>query len=118
MSVLSKIFKRKPGGTFVGNLIRNQVKTLSGGLLGNGAMLLKEDNKTVEPGALLPQHNESIIEKSKQALDSQINTTKDTIVDFHLDTTNPKPTIPTEIKPQSWMIIGGVILALYMLSKK
>lgn len=36
MGFIKKLFKRKPGGTFAGNLIRGVANNLSGGALGNG----------------------------------------------------------------------------------
>jgi hypothetical protein len=36
------VFKRKPSGTFVGNLIRKAVNQASGGVLGNGAMKIDQ----------------------------------------------------------------------------
>jgi hypothetical protein len=36
MSFIDNIFKKKPGGTFVGNLIRTSASTLTGGLIGAG----------------------------------------------------------------------------------
>jgi hypothetical protein len=47
--LFSRIFKRKPGGTMVGNLIRGVAKGYTGGLLGTGAMRLQEGE--------LPQEN-------------------------------------------------------------
>lgn len=38
------IFKKKPGGTFLGNVIRGAANKFSGGILGNGAMLSKDAN--------------------------------------------------------------------------
>lgn len=35
------IFKRKEGGTLLGNMVRGVVNNASGGLLGNGALMLK-----------------------------------------------------------------------------
>lgn len=40
---LKDIFKRKPGGTFVGNLIRGAVQKYTGGALGNGALKISQD---------------------------------------------------------------------------
>lgn len=40
MGFLKNIFKRKVGGTFFGNLLRSVAHTATGGLLGNGAMML------------------------------------------------------------------------------
>lgn len=42
MSFFKDLFKRKPGGTFVGNLIRGVANKASYGLLGNGLFKLKE----------------------------------------------------------------------------
>jgi hypothetical protein len=110
MSVLSKIFKRKPGGTIIGNLLRNQVKTLSGGILGNGAMLL-QDSKELETGEI----NNSQIEKSKQILDTEINTGDDKKLTWSLEAGNPKQ---TEINPQTWYIIGGLAVAYFLFTRK
>lgn len=41
MGFLSGLFKRKKGGTFVGNLIRGVANKATGGVLGNGADLAK-----------------------------------------------------------------------------
>lgn len=34
------LFKRKPGGTVFGNILRGVVRTATGGLLGNGMLML------------------------------------------------------------------------------
>lgn len=39
MGFFKNLFKKKKGGTFVGNLIRGVASTATGGLLGNGAQL-------------------------------------------------------------------------------
>lgn len=41
MGFLSNIFKKKKGGTFVGNLLRGGASAFTGGLLGSGAGLQK-----------------------------------------------------------------------------
>lgn len=38
------IFKSKPGGTFLGNVVRGAANKFSGGVIGNGAMLAKSQN--------------------------------------------------------------------------
>lgn len=43
MSFLSKIFKKKKGGTLVGNLIRGVANSASGGILGNGQNMKKDE---------------------------------------------------------------------------
>jgi hypothetical protein len=45
MSFLKKIFKSKPGGTFLGNALRGASNKFSGGILGNGAMLKTFETK-------------------------------------------------------------------------
>lgn len=40
---LKKLFKRKPGGTMVGNLLRAGVRTATGGILGNGALMISKE---------------------------------------------------------------------------
>lgn len=44
---LKKLFKRKPGGTMIGNLLRKVSNQMTGGVLGNGMMKLQE-GETVE----------------------------------------------------------------------
>lgn len=41
MGFLSNIFKKKKGGTFVGNLLRGASSSVTGGILGSGAGLAK-----------------------------------------------------------------------------
>lgn len=55
MSKLKDLFKRKPGGTFVGNLIRSGARTATGGILGNGAMMLKPGETPQESNSRLMQ---------------------------------------------------------------
>ena len=40
------IFKSKPGGTFLGNLVRGVANKASGGILGNGVMLAASQAQT------------------------------------------------------------------------
>ena len=50
---LKDLFKRKPGGTVVGNLLRGAASATTGGLLGRGAMMLKEGETTEKSNAKL-----------------------------------------------------------------
>jgi hypothetical protein len=43
MAFLGGLFKRKPGGTMLGNLIRGAANKASGGVLGNGSMMITQD---------------------------------------------------------------------------
>ena len=45
MGFFKKLFKRKKGGSFVGNLIRKVAKNKTGGLLGNGAGLRRWERR-------------------------------------------------------------------------
>lgn len=54
------LFKRKEGGTLVGNLLRATSNKFSGGLLGNGAMKLK-------PGESVQENNAKLAVKSGAA---------------------------------------------------
>lgn len=45
MGFFSNLFKRKRGGTFVGNLIRRIAHARTGGLLGNGRDLRRWENE-------------------------------------------------------------------------
>ncbi len=55
MGLFSGIFKRKPGGTMFGNLLRGVAHQASGGVLGNGVMMIsqedagKRDNAGIQP---------------------------------------------------------------------
>lgn len=44
---LKDLFKRKPGGTFVGNLLRGAANKASGGVLGNGAMMITQEQADI-----------------------------------------------------------------------
>lgn len=45
MGFFKKLFKKKKGGTFFGNLLRKGANVASGGILGNGVQLAKNDAK-------------------------------------------------------------------------
>lgn len=68
---LKKVFKKKPGGTAIGNLIRLAANKATGGILGTGANRLpvntpvKDDGKGPAPawfGDVQPAHTKSIQE--------------------------------------------------------
>lgn len=44
------LFKKKEGGTFVGNLIRGAANKATGGMLGNGVMLSKNATEAIATG--------------------------------------------------------------------
>lgn len=44
MAFLSTVFKKKPGGTMVGNLLRTTANRASGGVLGNGASIISQED--------------------------------------------------------------------------
>lgn len=43
MGFLKDLFKRKPGGTLLGNTLRGVTRSLTGGLLGNGALMISQE---------------------------------------------------------------------------
>lgn len=44
LTFLGGLFKRKPGGTFFGNLLRKTAGAATGGILGNGAMMISQED--------------------------------------------------------------------------
>jgi len=61
MSWLKNIFKKKPGGTFFGNLLRSGASAASGGILGQGANRIElgqtKTNAELATEAGLPPEN-------------------------------------------------------------
>lgn len=55
MSFFSNLFKRKPGGTVVGNLLRTVGNAIAPGVLGTGAMMIKPDETPAQSDARLAQ---------------------------------------------------------------
>lgn len=47
MSFLSKIFKKKPGGSFIGNLFRKVASSATGGLIGSGQNKIQNDQNAL-----------------------------------------------------------------------
>ena len=52
MGFFKKLFKRKKGGTFFGNLLRGVSSTATGGILGSGSGLAKWEQKQAENEAV------------------------------------------------------------------
>lgn len=48
MGFFSNLFKRKPGGTLLGNLARGVLNKATGGILGNGSQLAKWEREQAE----------------------------------------------------------------------
>lgn len=44
MGFLSNVFKKKPGGTMLGNLVRGAANKATGGVLGNGAGIISQED--------------------------------------------------------------------------
>lgn len=62
MGFLGKIFKRKEGGTFLGNMIRGVAKTYTGGILGSGAQMKQPKGEAIQEAIAqspLPQQQPS-----------------------------------------------------------
>ncbi|MBS1570973.1 MAG: hypothetical protein JST62_01055 [Bacteroidetes bacterium] len=83
MGLLQNIFGRKPGGTFVGNLIRNAASTATGGVLGQGQMKITQeefDRKNLSDvayynkyGVSKPGANPSVLPYLQQAAGAAIS---------------------------------------------
>lgn len=105
MAFLKNLFKRKPGGTFVGNLIRGAANKFSGGLLGNGAMMIKPDET--------PQQADTRLIKSVgsgvAAFDNMASQSVRTDEVTQTVTEKLKSGAETQKKPALALIVGGVV---------
>lgn len=117
MSFLSNLFKRKPGGTVVGNLLRTVASTVTGGILGNGAMMLKQEETPQEADARLLQGvGAGVVAAQQTALQPAI-----TSPDF-----TPAQNVAVGAGTQLWSqykgyIIGGfvgLIAIIYLIVKR
>jgi len=82
MSWISDIFKKKPGGSGVGNFIRGALNTVSGGLLGTGKNVLPANTSgsttyTPQPniGSLFQPVVKSVLESSQNDINNSANNT-------------------------------------------
>ncbi|AXH78170.1 MAG: structural protein [Bacteriophage sp.] len=96
MGLLKKIFKKKPGGTFFGNLIRAGVSKVSGGILGSGANRLP-----LVEGAQQQQTNQNIQENASQSALAQT-------LSGLLQGATKDVTVKGGVDNKTIMVVGGV----------
>ena len=66
MSFLKNVFKKKPGGSMVGNLFRKGINMASGGVLGTGEQIAKRDAND----AINQQYNAILATQGKAVADT------------------------------------------------
>jgi hypothetical protein len=96
---LKKIFKRKVGGTMVGNLLRKVSNQMSGGVLGNGMMKL-------QAGETVAESNDRIADRLSNVVAAGVVADK---------TTGFIDEVQSKIKQggsKMFLWIGGIALAL------
>lgn len=115
--IFKNIFKRKPGGTTAGNLLRGVANKLSKGKLGNGGMMLKPDETIKEANNRLSYQ---IGEASETFNDSQFNTPKN-LEDKTLLQSFEMGTMKNMLKTKWHIILIPVVLIgaiIYFITKK
>lgn len=126
MSFISKLFKRKPGGTVIGNLIRGVANTASGGVLGNGQMMITQqdaDKRDLSDADYQAKYG--------QTKDGAIVPGAIPVVDQNTNTNNPGNTAtPSTSKLKAFFkkplvrlivaitIVGGLVLLIVKLVRK
>lgn len=127
MGFLSGIFKRKKGGTFVGNLIRGAASKATGGILGSGAGLAaweaKEAEKKTEGLQNQIAHLTSKINSKQMGADLVSSTIKNSPVDK--TSPNAGESVVIETLKSNWAYIlggligvGGLVYLIIRLSRK
>lgn len=106
MGFLGKLFKRKKGGTLVGNLIRGVANTASGGILGNGQQLLKDEP---EQKVLLPQNPTY---QAGQNIGTNIN---DQIQQIPVVVQYKQNAIVDSLKKNWYLVLFPVLLLLFLM---
>lgn len=127
MGFLSGLFKRKKGGTFVGNLIRGAASKATGGILGSGAGLAaweaKEAQKVTDGLHDQIANLTSKMNSKQMGADLVTSTLKNSPVDK--TSPNAGESVVLETLKSNWGYIlggliglGGLIYLLVRLTKK
>lgn len=117
MGLFKNVFKRKEGGTFLGNMVRGVARQYSGGLLGNGMMMLK-------PGQSAKSNNELTSAKVVSALKQGANATVDSLGNMLVNEQPAGEQVVTKAKfvmqKYGVYIAGGVaaLVGLFFLTKR
>ena len=126
MGFLDGLFKKKRGGTFVGNLLRGGVNTVTDGLLGNGSALAKweAEQDELDYKEQYKKRNGSLLENGAFNIGNQLGG----IVDRHtppIDEDIKKNVrdnaIGILLKKYAFHIVGGVAVlgvGMYLIIKK
>ncbi len=69
---LKKVFKKKEGGTAVGNIIRIAANKATGGIIGTGANRLPVQTKPINTGGISGARKQ-LIDKTKAQLNAEVN---------------------------------------------
>lgn len=124
MGFFKNLFKRKEGGTFVGNLFRSVAKPLTGGVLGSGAGLAKWEQEQAlkrleeeEMRLLQVEAQERAALRSKGALGSQVgNQLSDAVITYASNGKGPtdpnmgESIVLTTLKKHWYWFVGGVLV--------
>lgn len=117
MGFLAKIFKKKPGGTFLGNMIRNVVGKYSGGILGNGGALRQwEIDNGYRDAAGNP--TQAYYDYDRGSMTEEQKELAMTAVEGGLETPGVKEGIAGEVAKKAWpwvliAVVAGVALWLF-----
>ncbi len=120
MGFFKNLFKRKPGGTALGNLIRGGASAVSGGMLGSGAGL----HRWEESQGILAQ-NEALASMSKAQEQAGQNLINKVAVPYMGDSPSNQPKIGESVflhsvKKEWWKILIGLAVfggIIYYISK-
>lgn len=109
------LFKKKPGGTVVGNLLRGIANKATGGILGNGKGRIpagSTDGKTIRE---LEQQAAAINIQNPVYSTPPITSTSPGV---NLNDYVKLPTVEHSMKPQTLLIVGGIVLLFLFMNKK
>jgi len=127
MGFFSNIFKRKTGGTWVGNLIRGAASKVSGGILGSGAGLAAwQKGEDIRLNHTAEAQKQEIADLQNQLATKKLGAN---LVDNVVQTVGAKKTSPnlgesvilTTLKSNWAYILGGLlvlVLAVYLLVRR
>jgi hypothetical protein len=127
MGFFKNIFKRKKGGTKVGNFLRGSASAMSGGLLGSGQGLAKweaEQRGQISPVSTIQPSQPFFSSPAYQGGQSLVNNTIPQMATS--GNTPPSPTVGSSIMRESlkkkWHVIllvaGALVGATYFITRK
>lgn len=111
MGFLKNAFKRKPGGTALGNTIRGVLKTASAGLLGNGALMISEEEYAKKNGT--PYTPQPMSPITSLVIDSAANTPQGQAL-----IAEQKKKAIIDMLTKYWYVAAGIVAGIVYLIKK